>query len=69
VLTSLSASLVSGEIQVQWRTPNSPNFYASRLYRSQGASSTFAQATDLLGQIFSAANQDVMAGDTPGMGV
>jgi hypothetical protein len=68
VPTDLAANLVAGEFQITWRTPNSANFAASRLWRGAGSGATFESATDITGQIFSGPTQDIMVGDTPADG-
>lgn len=68
VPTDLVANLSGTEFQITWRTPNSANFAASRLWRAEGATAVFADAADITGQIFSGPTQDIMVGDSPADG-
>ena len=65
VPTDLASSIIDGVVTFNWQTPNSANFYASRVWR--GASS-FGTATDITGEIYSSPSTAQSIADTPGIG-
>lgn len=66
--TGLTATLSSPAVTVlvAFTAPNSPSFYAARVWRNSSA--TFATATDISGAIYGAASSPLDYTDTPGAG-
>lgn len=56
-----------GDIEVSWRTPNSQNFFASRVFRA-AFGQPFSSAVDITGQLYGSANQVQYYMDSPAAG-
>lgn len=57
VPTNVGTSSSGGTVTITWTNPNSANFHAARVYRAEGGAAVFADAVQVAGPFFGAANQ------------